>query len=398
MLKLRSSFPIFAQHPELVYLDSAATTQKPEVVFEALEAHYLHHNANIHRGLYPLAMQATERYEIARAPVARFIDAANPAEIIFTRGATESLNLLAATLSQTWTKSQNIVLWEGEHHANLIPWQQTGLDLRFARTTKNGQIDLAHVVSLVDANTVLISLSHCSNVLGRLTPVATLKKMLQEQGSAPLLCLDAAQSLPHVQVSVQGLGIDFLVGSGHKLYGPSGIGFLWGRRELLEALPPYQTGGEMISQVSLEGATWNALPWKFEAGTPNIEGAVAFGAALEFLMEIGVENIATHTAALWKLARAELAKIDGLNLLGEPTPELGILSFTVEGVHPHDLAELLGHQNICIRAGHHCAAPLHKTLNISASSRISIGIYTTEEDILTCTTAIHQIIQDIKNA
>jgi cysteine desulfurase/selenocysteine lyase len=393
----RDQFPIFVAHPELVYLDSAATTQKPEVVLKAIYEHYLGNNANIHRGLYPLAVRATEAYEAARTTVADFIGA-QPKEVIFTRNATEALNLLAATLPQTWPQGVNIVLWEGEHHANLIPWQQTGIELRFAKTTNRGEIDLAHLVSLVDRQTVLVSITHCSNVLGHLTPINDLKKMLLQQGSEALICVDACQSLPHIPVDVNILGCDFLVGSGHKLYGPSGIGFLWGRAELLNALPPYQTGGEMINSVTLESATWNTLPWKFEAGTPNIEGAIALAAALNFLKTIGMEEVGEHTATLWKQASTELSAISDLHVLGNPTPSCGIISFTLDGIHPHDLAELLGERNICIRAGHHCAAPLHASLQILASNRISLGLYTTPEDISRAATAIQETIQEVRNA
>ena len=389
----RSDFPVFETHPSLVYLDSAATAQKPQAVIDAVTA-AMASAANAHRGLYPLALAATEKYEQARATVARFIGG-QEREIVFTRNATESVNLVAATLD--WKKGDEVILSASEHHANLLPWHRAGITLRFLEVTAAGEIDLAQLPGLLNERTRLVALSHCSNVLGRINPIAQVAKIIR-QGSEALLLVDASQTAPHIPLSVQELDADFLVFSGHKLYGPSGIGILWGRAELLETLPPYQVGGEMIRTVSRNSATWNDIPWRFEAGTPNLEGAVGLAAAISYLEGIGMEQVAAHTAGLATYARSRLAEIDGLTLLGDPSPESGILSFTVDDIHPHDLAEELGKRDICIRAGHHCAAPLHETLGIAASARISLGLHNEKKDIDRFVAAANEIIAEYRNA
>jgi cysteine desulfurase/selenocysteine lyase len=278
MTNYRADFPIFSTHPKLVYLDSAATTQKPERVIEAVSEFYRTSNANVHRGLYELSEQATESYEAVRQRVMEFIGANSVREVIFTNGATEAINLLASSLTATLQAGDEIILSKLEHHANLVPWQEAaklhGLVLKFAEITEKGEISLTHFTSLLSPHTKLVAISHCSNVFGRINPIATIKKIITEEGSEALLLIDAAQTIPHLSLSVQDLGADFIVFSGHKLYAPSGTGVLWGREALLATLPPYQTGGDMIKTVSETTSTWNDLPWKFEAGTPNIEGVM----------------------------------------------------------------------------------------------------------------------------
>lgn len=398
-MDIRTDFPIFEAHPDLVYLDSAATTQKPRVVIDAVTKVYTHYTANIHRGMYPLATEATSLYEEARKTVAAFIGASSEREIIFTRSATEALNLLAATLSPSWKSGQNIVLSEVEHHANLVPWQQIakrqGLALRFAEVNEEGRLNLEHLTTLIDDQTVAVSVTHCSNVLGTITPAHAIKKILQKQGSTAHVILDASQSIPHFPLTVRDLGCDFLVFSGHKLYAPSGTGVLWGREALLEVLPPYQTGGDMIRTVSLNESTWNDLPWKFEAGTPNIEGIIGLGAAIQYLTLQEMSRISQHTAEVSHYLQRELQHISQITILGTPDPQSGIVSFTTNNLHPHDLATLLGEQNICIRAGHHCAAPLHQRFAIPASSRVSLGIYSTKADIDYFLTSLTKLIKEV---
>lgn len=401
MTDYRSHFPIFSANPDLVYLDSAATAQKPSAVIEAVDSFYRTSYATIHRGLYPLSLEASAQYEATRETVASFLGG-TAQEIVFTSGATESLNLLAHSLPQTWEAGDEIILSLAEHHANLVPWQEAarrhGLHLIFLPLTETGEIDLQTLPALLSERTKAVALTHCSNVLGSITPIARVKKILDQQGSQALLIVDASQSIPHFPVNVQELGADFLVFSSHKLYGPSGVGVLWGREELLAQLPPYQTGGDMVQTVTTNGATWNPAPSLLEAGTPNIEGAIGLKAAVEFLQEIGMGQVGEHTKFLAQQALTGLKEITQVTIIGSPDPRSGIISFVVKGIHPHDIAELLGAQQICIRAGHHCAAPLHQHLEISASNRMSIGLYTTAQDIERFLAALKTIISDIKKA
>ncbi len=390
----KADFPIFTAHPDLVYLDSAATTQKPEVVIQSVNSFYRTEYATIHRTLYPLGVNASEQYEQVRSTVARFMSANQPEEIIFTRSATEGLNLLAHGLAPTLKEGDEIIVSALEHHANLVPWQQIqGVTITFVELTENGNIDIESFKNALTEHTRIISLSLCSNVLGTITPFAELKKIAVEQGSDAIFIADASQAAPHFPISVQDLGCDFLVFSGHKVYGPSGTGILWGRLPLLNNLPPYQTGGDMIRTVTRTSAEWNDVPWKFEAGTPNIEGVIGLGAALTYLMDAGMENVAEHTRKITTYALEKLSAIPELTLLSTPDVRSGIMSFTIKDIHPHDVAEALGEQGVCIRAGHHCAAPLHDTLGIPASNRISVGLYTEESDIDTCVEALQNTIK-----
>lgn len=393
----KDDFPIFRFHPHLVYLDSAASAQKPALVIDAVRHFYQTSYANTHRGLYELSTNATEHFEQVRKQVQAFIQAPSEKEIIFTKSATESLNLLASSLGKSWKEGDNIILSETEHHANLLPWQQLSVEVRFIPVNEHGELEIELLPDLIDKNTKAISLTHCSNVLGTFTDLELVRKILSKEGSEALLIIDASQSVPHVPISVQKLGCDFLVFSSHKLYGPSGVGVLWGRAALLEELPPYQTGGDMIKNVTLTEAVWNDLPWKFEAGTPNLEGVIGLGAALEYLERIGMENVLRHTRELALEARDRLEELPGLKILGDPDPASGIISFTVKGIHPHDLAQMLGEKEICIRAGHHCAAPLHQKLNIPASNRVSLGIYNNSGDISQLIRAMKACIEDFSH-
>jgi cysteine desulfurase/selenocysteine lyase len=401
MLNLRPDFPILTNNPDLVYLDSAASAQKPRAVIDAITHFYSNDYANVHRGTYGLSINSTQKYEEAREKIARFIDAPSSREVIFTRSATESLNLLAAILGENLKPQDEIVLSVLEHHANLIPWQQvakkTNAQIKFAKISSSGGIDLENLSGLITENTKVVSLSHCSNVLGSITPLLSVREILKRKGSAAFLIADASQSVPHFPVSVANLGVDFLVFSGHKLYGPSGIGILWGKEKWLRQLPPYQTGGDMIRSVSLESATWNDLPWKFEAGTPNIEGAIALGAAVDYLESTDLEFIKQHTQKLTQIAYAQLSNLPEVTILGNPDSCSGIMSFCVDGMHPHDIAGILNEHQICIRAGFHCAAPLHAALGINASNRLSVGIYNTPDDIQRFIIALKQAIADFSH-
>lgn len=381
----RTDFPIFSVRPELIYLDSAATTQKPAAVIEAVHDFLVRDYAPVRRGMYPLSVNATKRYEQARNDAARFIGAASPREIVVTFGATDALNLVAEGLCSQLTEGDQIVLSEAEHHANLVPWQQAahryGLLLKFAQVTPEGRVDLAHLEQLISKSTKIVSLTHCSNVLGTITPLAEVKKIIDRQGSGIRFVTDASQSASHLPVNVQDLGCDFLVFSGHKLYGPSGVGVLWGREELLDSIPPLRTGGEMVESVSLTSATWSDVPERLEAGTPNIEGVIGLGEAIRYLSRLGMDTVARHTGELSRYLLERLRGIPGLQIIGAPDPESGIVSFVLPTIHPHDLADMLGSRQVCIRAGQHCAAPLHHKFDIVASNRVSIGIYTTEEEI-----------------
>jgi cysteine desulfurase/selenocysteine lyase len=392
----KSDFPIFKARPEITYLDTAASAQKPLAVIEAVNSLYCTTYANIHRGMYSLSMETSELFDSVREKAARFINAYSPQEIVFTKGATEGLNLLAAGLGSLLKEGDEIIISELEHHANMVPWQMVsqkyGLILKHIEIDHNGDLQLDHFRSLITPRTKVVSVSHCSNVMGTVPSVPDLKKILVEQGSDSLLILDACQSAPHFEIDVQALGVDFIAFSGHKIYGPSGTGVLWGKASLLEMLPAYQTGGDMVRSVTLQTAGWQPAPGKFEAGTPNIEGIIGMGAALDYLHKIGMKNVSKHTQVLMKIALDGFRAFPKVRLLNHPNLESGIISFTVSSIHPHDLAELLGQQGVCIRAGQHCTTPLHSKLGISASNRISIGVYTTEEDIKTFFTALRTSI------
>lgn len=381
----RADFPLLVRAPELRYLDSAATAQKPAAVLEAVREFYERDYANPHRGAYALSARATERYRAARRSVAAFFGVQDDARLIFTRGTTESLNLVAATWGRSHVGSlDEVVVTRLEHHANFIPWQQLAIErgarFRIVELTPEGHVDLDQLRSILNARTRVVAIAHVSNALGTISPVAEIASLAHEVGAA--VVVDGAQSAPHLAVNVDALGADFYAFSGHKMGSPTGIGGLIARRELLEQMPPYQTGGDMIEHVGDERTTWNVLPHKFEAGTPNVGGAVGLAAAVGYLRDVGMDRIREHERALIRRAMAGLAALEGVHLYGPPADERsGVVSFTVDGIHAHDLATVLDADHVCIRAGHHCAQPLMRHLGVSATARASVFVYNDPGDV-----------------
>ncbi len=402
---IAKDFPILSRKirdgKRLVYLDSGATSQKPSVVIEAESNFYRMHNAAVHRGAHQLAEEATDAYEGARTIVADFLVATSN-EIVFTKSATESLNLVAYAMGNAMrgnrffiSAGDEIVVTEMEHHANLIPWQQlaarTGATLKWFEVTPEGRLDLGSINSVITEKTKVVALTHQSNVLGTINPLTEIVKRAHEVGA--LVVLDACQSVPHMPVSVKELGVDFLVFSGHKAVGPTGVGILWGRESLLNELPPFLTGGSMIENVTMTSATWAKAPKRFEAGVPNMAQAVGLGAALTYLQKIGMDNIYSHERELTKYAMEALLQINDLAIVGPQNLNLrgGTLSFTVGDIHPHDLGQFLDSQGIAVRTGHHCAWPLTRKLGVPATTRASFYLYNTTEDV-------DALIQGIRSA
>lgn len=386
---IRSHFPILHQEVNgkpLVYLDSAATSQKPISVIETLEKYYKEYNSNVHRGVHTLGTKATDAYEGAREKVRRFINAKSTEEIIFTRGATTALNFVAHSYgTDNLREGDEIVITFMEHHANIIPWQQvakkTGATLKYIPLQEDGTISLDDVRATVTSNTKIVSVMKVSNVLGVMNPIKEIAKIAHENGA--VMVVDGAQAAPHMKIDVQDLDCDFLAFSGHKMCGPTGIGVLYGKKQHLEKMEPVETGGEMIDFVDLYESTWKELPWKFEAGTPIIAGAVGLGAAIDFLDQIGLENIEAHEHKLAAYAMEKLSRIEGMTIYGPKDPGLraGVVTFNIDDVHPHDVATVLDAEGIAVRAGHHCAQPLMKWLKASATARASFYLYNTEEEI-----------------
>lgn len=384
---VRNDFPILNRvvkaHP-LVYLDSAASSQKPQVVIDAISNYYSSHHSNVHRGNHTLSNEASELYEDARREMAGFIGASNPDEIVFTRGCTEAINLVASSWGgHNLTPGDVVLLTEMEHHSNIVPWQiiakRTGAELRYIPVTQAGELDLTNLSELLDGRVKLVSFVHVSNTLGTVNPVAELVEAARSAGS--LVLLDAAQSVPHLPVNVQELGIDFLTLSGHKMCGPTGIGCLWARRELLEEMPPYHGGGSMIMKVTLDGFKSADVPLKFEAGTPAIAGAVGLAAAARYLAAIGMEQIRSHDQQLVDYALDAVSKVDGLTVYGPKTGRCGSIAFVLDTVPAHDLGTILDAYGVAIRTGNHCTEPLHDRLGIAQTSRASFYLYNTNEDI-----------------
>ncbi|MDQ0225485.1 cysteine desulfurase [Metabacillus niabensis] len=383
---IRSHFPILDQQvngKDLVYLDSAATSQKPQAVIEAVSTYYREYNSNVHRGVHTLGTRATDGYEGAREKVRKFIGAKSTQEIIFTRGATTGLNIVAQSYGLTNVKAgDEIVITYMEHHANVIPWQQvakvTGATLKYIPLQEDGTIELSDVEATVTANTKIVSVMHVSNVLGTINPVKEIAKIAHKHGA--IMVVDGAQSTPHMKIDVQDLDCDFFAFSGHKMCAPTGIGVLYGKKELLEKMEPIEFGGEMIDFVGLQESSWKELPWKFEAGTPIIAGAIGLAAAIDFLEQIGLENIEAHEHKIAQYALEQLSKIDGLTIYG-PKHRAGLVTFNIEDVHPHDVATVLDAEGIAVRAGHHCAQPLMKWLKVSATARASFYLYNTEDEV-----------------
>jgi cysteine desulfurase/selenocysteine lyase len=385
-VKLRSDFPLLANSPGLHYLDSAATSQKPELVLDALRDFYETSNANPHRGAYSLSVRATERYHGSRVRIARFLGVSDSDCLIFTRGTTEGLNLVANSWGLANVASgDEIIVTALDHHANFVPWQvlamRKGAKFRICELTPDGKIDLDFLAGLLNERTKIVAFNHVSNALGTINPVAEIVRLVRRKSDAILIC-DGAQSAPHFPVAFDSLGVDFYAFSGHKMLGPMGIGGLIGRREMLEDMLPYQTGGDMIEFVHDDRTTWNVLPHKFEAGTPNAANAVGLAAAVEYLENIGMDRVASHERALMSTAQKRLEGIEGIRIYGPPASERsGVLSFTLGDVHPHDLATILDGEGVCIRAGHHCAQPLMRRLDVIATARASFYVYNDESDI-----------------
>ena len=386
--RLRSDFPILERevngHP-LVYLDNAASSQKPRQVVEAMVDYYYRHHANVHRGAHTLAVEASELYEGARAKLARFINAPDPASVIFTRNTTEAINLVADSWARHNLKAgDEIVIGVAEHHANLVPWQRAveerGAKLRAVPLTPDHRFDLDAYREMIGEKTRLVATWHMSNMLGGINPVREIADLAHEAGA--LVLVDGAQAAPHMPVDVQALGADFYALSGHKMCGPTGAGALWGRAELLREMPPFLTGGSMIRRVEIEGSSFADIPMRFEAGTPNIAEAVGLGAAVDYLETIGMERIFEHDRLLLKYALEKMRELDGVTLYGpEGEDRGGIIAFNVEGAHPHDIATVLDQEGVAVRAGHHCAQPLIRALGTQATARASFYFYNTEEEV-----------------
>lgn len=383
---IKEQFPILNQevngHP-LVYLDSSATSQKPLKVIEAVNNYYREDNSNVHRGVHTLGTRATDKYEGAREKVRQFINANSTAEVIFTRGTTTAINTVAASYARANLKSgDEIVITPMEHHSNIIPWQQvakaTGATLKYMPLQSDGTLSIDDVRETITTNTKIVAVAHVSNVLGTINPIKEITKIAHENGA--VILIDGAQGAPHLKVDVQELDCDFYAFSGHKMCAPTGIGVLYGKRELLENMEPVEFGGEMIDFVNLYDSTWKELPWKFEGGTPIIAGAIGLGAAIDFLNEVGNKNILEHEQQLADYAMEQLRTIDGITIYG-PEKRAGLVTFNLDDVHPHDTATVLDAEGIAVRAGHHCAQPLMRWLNVTATARASFYLYNTEEDI-----------------
>ena len=399
---LRQDFPILStavRGKPLVYLDNAATTQKPRQVIDALNDYYRSYNSNIHRGLHTLSEQATNAYEAARGKIRAFINAASDKEVIFTRGTTEGINLVAQSYGRSrLTAGDEIIVSELEHHSNIVPWQllreQTGATLKVIPINDAGELMMDEYAKLLSDKTRIVAVAHVSNALGTVNPVAAIAQQAHEAGA--VVVLDGAQAAPHEKIDVQALDCDFYAFSGHKLFGPTGVGALYGKQALLEDMPPYQGGGDMIKMVTFAKTLYNDLPYKFEAGTPYIAGVIGLGAAVDYVNETGMERIADYEQALLRYATAKVGATAGVRLIGTAKERAGVLSFVVDGIHPHDLGTLLDHEGIAVRAGHHCAMPVMERFGIPATARASFAFYNTFEEVDKLTAAIHKAISVFK--
>jgi cysteine desulfurase / selenocysteine lyase len=385
--RVRADFPILEQSVHgkpLVYLDNAATSQKPRTVIETIVRYYEEMNSNIHRGVHYLSEQATGEYEGVRKTAKEFLNAADLKEIIFVRGATEGINLVAQSYGRVHVNAgDEILITAMEHHSNIVPWQilcsERGATLRAAPINDAGELDMDAFSRLLNPKTKLVAVTHVSNALGTINPVQRIVEMAH-RGNVPVL-VDGAQAVPHLKADVQALGCDFYTFSGHKVYGPTGIGILYGKRELLENMPPYQGGGDMIMSVTLEKTVYNRLPYKFEAGTPDIAGVIGLGAALHYVTNLGIEHVAAHESALLGYATAAVSAIPGLRVIGTAKHKAGVLSFTLENIHPHDIGTILDQEGIAIRTGHHCSQPVMQHFGIEATARASFAVYNTKEEV-----------------
>lgn len=400
-LQIKDRFPLFQNHPDLVYLDSAATTQRLDDSLIAEQEYYLDFNANVHRGLYPLAEQATEKYEAVREVARKFVNSGKDGEIIFTRGTTESLNIVAQCWGRKFLKKgDEIVLSILEHHSNLVPWQmiakEVGAHLKFCPILSTGNLDYKALEKLITKKTKIVSITGLSNTLGTLIDLPVVLRLARKVGAK--VCVDAAQLAAHMPLDVQELDVDFLAFSSHKIYGPTGAGVLYAKREILEEMDPWLGGGDMIREVHEEFSTWNDIPWKFEAGTPNIAQVIGMGAAMEFLMDLGKNALMKHDREMQEYLFKKLNEVPYVISYGPKGFDLhrACVSFTVKGVHPHDVAAILGEENICVRAGHHCTMPLMKSLCLVSTVRVSFGVYNTKEDIDALAAGLQKVAQTFK--
>jgi cysteine desulfurase/selenocysteine lyase len=395
--KVREDFPILKQlayGKPLVYLDNAATSQKPQVVIDALMRYYTADNSNIHRGVHLLSERATHQYEETREKVRQFINAAEKREIIFVRGTTEALNLVAHSYGRLHVNAGDEVLITAlEHHSNIVPWQilcsEKGARLRVVPISDEGEVSLDDFAALINERTKFVSIAHVSNALGTINPVREMID-LAHRTNIPVM-IDGAQAAPHTRIDVQELDCDFYAFSGHKVYGPTGIGVLYGKADVLEAMPPYQGGGDMIASVSFDKTTYNSLPYKFEAGTPNIAGTIGLGAAIDYVSEIGLDSIAAHEHELLQYGTEAISTVPGLRLIGTAKKKAGVLSFVLEGIHPHDIGTILDREGVAIRTGHHCAMPLMERFGVPATARASLALYNTREEIDVLVAGIHKV-------
>jgi cysteine desulfurase/selenocysteine lyase len=389
LAKIKEDFPILERKihngKRLVYLDSAATSQKPRSTVQAMDNYYNQNNANVHRGIHLLAEEATQMYELARKKIADFVEVEDPSQLIFTRNTTESINLIARTWGWTSLDAGDVILTsEMEHHSNIVPWlslaEEKRLIVKFIRITNEGKLDLKHYQSLLKLNPKIVAFTHMSNVLGTINPAKEIIELAHKAGA--ITVIDGAQSVPHFLVSIDDLDADFYAFSAHKMCGPTGIGILFGKRELLEKMPPFLGGGDMIKKVTFNGFTTNSIPFKFEAGTPAIAQAIGFGTAVDYLSSIGMERIFAHEKALILYTMESLSDIPGLRIIGPSAEDRGgVISFVLDQIHPHDVAQILDESGIAVRAGHHCAMPLHEKLHLVASTRASLYLYNTKDDI-----------------
>jgi cysteine desulfurase/selenocysteine lyase len=384
--RIRADFPLLQTEMNgkpLVFLDSAASSQKPQQVLDAIEQYYENDNANVHRGVYALSQRATDAFEAARKTMAAYINAPDEHEVIWVRGCTEGINLIASTYGQRFKTGDEIIVSHMEHHSNIVPWQmlceRTGAILKVIPVLDNGELDMIAYKELLNERTVFVSVVHVSNALGTVNPVVDICNMAHEVGAVVLI--DGAQATPHGKVDVQAIGCDFYTFSGHKMCGPTGQGILWGMRELLESMPPYHGGGEMIDKVSFEGTTYNVIPFKFEAGTPNMAGAIGLASAADYMTSLDLDAIEQYEAELLAYATEEMTKIEGLKVIGTAPEKHSVLSFLVEGMHPYDLGTLLDKQGVAVRTGHHCCQPLMERFGIPGTVRASFAFYNTREDV-----------------
>lgn len=397
--EIRKDFAILSQKvygKPLVYFDNAATTQKPNIVLDKIQTAYTTQNGNIHRGVHFLSQKATEEHEAARSVVARYINASKSSEVIFTRGTTEAINLVATSFGERFCSAgDEIVLSTMEHHSNIVPWQllaeRKSLKLKVIKLTSCGEIDLEHYESLLSERTKIVAVAHVSNVLGTINPIKQMVQMAHQKGIKVLI--DGAQAIPHLAVDVQSLDADFYAFSGHKIYAPTGIGVLYGKEDLLNALPPYQGGGEMIDRVSFSGTTYNELPYKFEAGTPDYVGSTALATALGYLTNLGLENVRRHEQTLLAYATERLKEIRGMKIIGTSERKSGVVSFLVGDIHPYDVGMLLDKLGIAVRTGHHCAQPLMDSLGIVGTVRVSFAVYNTTAEIDVFIDALKRVVE-----